>query len=92
MPIPAEIIGCCYLAILYLNLVARSLICLVFTETIILDILGFIQGVIRIMILPHWYWICSHRSPVVRQPTSRETKHRCLFDGLPGGHVLGNIS
>lgn len=52
MPISAEIIGCCYLAILYLNLVARSLICLVFTETIIPGILGFIQGVIRIMILP----------------------------------------
>lgn len=45
MSISILIIGCCYLAVLYLNLVARevALICLVFTETA-LGILGFEQG------------------------------------------------
>lgn len=45
MSISILIIGCCYLAILYLNLVARegSLVCLFFTETAP-GILGFEQG------------------------------------------------
>lgn len=44
MSISILIIGCCYLAVLYLNLVARegALICLVFTETALV-ILGFEQ-------------------------------------------------
>lgn len=45
MPISILIAGCCYLAVLYLNLVARerSLVGLVFTETAS-GILGFELG------------------------------------------------
>lgn len=88
MPISVEIIGCCYLAILYLNVVARerSLICLIFTETITPGVLGFKRGMKRLVSDLLSQVFCS------RQCSSRKIKHWCLFDGLPGGHILGNIS
>lgn len=66
MSISILIIGCCYLAILYLNLVAkeRSLICLVFIETVTP---GVCTGNERIVMWfqPSWYRTCCGRPSVV---------------------------